>query len=762
MENKLKNFLLKYAVILSLILLLTISSFCCLLNNNKVVFAQDTYATFLKTWQTEISTQTESVVSSGNIGSLTITKDSTDLLDNPNFTVEIGADDTGDSMGDTYGSLLAYFKVNGNLYDCVIYSACDYIYAPANSSSLFGGLSACKTINIKSLNTTKCTNMGGMFSGCYLVKNLDLTCFETTNLLTIDNMFSDCASLKILDLSSFDLSNMQNCFGVMTNTKIGYIKCPSAIRSTGFTIALSQGITYTLNHQSSGNTIMMSSNTAGGILQATCYLYIKYVDSTYNQSFPYLYGDTILYASIPLETNITGYETDKIYYDEACTQVVDQDFQIMGEFLTTDNVFKQVLYVNTIPKSYTVSIDANGGEFSTTETTIDAKYGTDMPTLKSEQIPTLPQSIKVFTGFFANNDGTGTQYYNSDGTSASVWDVDTTSDIKIYAFYDYLSYDISFSSNGGYFGAAQDQITNQTKSVKFNSPMPTLDSAFLPTKTGYTFGGYYLSTDDQQTLYYGSDLAALKTESDLVAGQVLKAKWTALVFKITFDFGKGANTDTGTKIIYQKYGDGFYLDESCETTKLISIELPVLNLATFTGYYFGDEELCSIDEDGTILMSSTKFLQDQTMTAGWTKQMFKISFDTNGSYTVIDSVRVPFGDSFDLSTLKTPNKFCCALAGWSTSKSASDMVDQDFEMPTNDVTLYAIYKVDIAYVIIVALSGVLLLAVLVSIISVVKKKSRKQRIVRVIPNALFKTTEQLSDQNAENKDIIIKSRNGRK
>lgn len=100
------------------------------------------------------------------------------------------------------------------------------IYAPVDSTYLFGGLSNMTDIDFSNFNTSRVTTMNSMFYGAHSLTTLDLSNFDTSNVTDMTSMFHACTSLITLDLSNFDTSNvtkMQSMFHgceVMTSLRI--------------------------------------------------------------------------------------------------------------------------------------------------------------------------------------------------------------------------------------------------------------------------------------------------------------------------------------------------------------------------------------------------------------------------------------------------------------------------------------------------------------------------------------------------------------
>lgn len=62
--------------------------------------------------------------------------------------------------------------------------------------------------NIKNLDTSHVTDMGGMFCGCGTLTTLDVSNFNTASVTDMRSMFADCGALTTLDVSGFDTANV--------------------------------------------------------------------------------------------------------------------------------------------------------------------------------------------------------------------------------------------------------------------------------------------------------------------------------------------------------------------------------------------------------------------------------------------------------------------------------------------------------------------------------------------------------------------------
>ncbi|MBQ2954926.1 MAG: BspA family leucine-rich repeat surface protein [Clostridia bacterium] len=129
------------------------------------------------------------------------------------------------------GSVMAWVKPNGGLYDLYIGADGTVLAGPDTCRQLFKDYTSVKSIrfdgafdtsgaenmqmmfaycslltevDLSGLNTSKVRNMESMFYDCQQVKELHVTGFDTSSVETMRTMFYNCAALKQLDVSRFE------------------------------------------------------------------------------------------------------------------------------------------------------------------------------------------------------------------------------------------------------------------------------------------------------------------------------------------------------------------------------------------------------------------------------------------------------------------------------------------------------------------------------------------------------------------------------
>lgn len=157
-----------------------------------------------------------------------------------------------------------------------------------------------------------------------------------------------------------------------------------------------------------------------------------------------------------------------------------------------------------IPKNITVTLDRQGG---TGETQVTAKEGSAMPTIT---VPT--RTGYTFHGYYASKNGTGTKYYNADGTSAHKWD--RTGTATLYAHWTPNQYTVTFDMQNGIGGT-------ESATATYDDAMPEIT---IPTREDYAFTGYFSQPNGRGTKYYNADGTSAQAWN-ITSNTTLYAQW---------------------------------------------------------------------------------------------------------------------------------------------------------------------------------------------------------------------------------------------
>ena len=227
-------------------------------------------------------------------------------------------------------------------------------------------------------------------------------------------------------------------------------------------------------------------------------------------------------TSITHCTPATGYHLEG-YYTAATdgVKVLNADGSFASSAVTdyiTDGKWTKAgattLYAHYEPNTYDVILDVNGATTGSNQTVV-ATFDAAMPTIQKTSGDAITAPSKTgytFGGYYANNTGTGTQYYTNALASNHIWDV-ATNNTHIYAKWTANPYTITLTQSGetGYGSAGTASVT-----ATYDAALPTISS--LPTAAnGYAFMGYYTDHDGEGTQYYdatGTKLVASYTTAD--------------------------------------------------------------------------------------------------------------------------------------------------------------------------------------------------------------------------------------------------------
>ncbi|XMB73102.1 InlB B-repeat-containing protein [Mycoplasmatota bacterium WC30] len=384
-------------------------------------------------------------------------------------------------------------------------------------------------------------------------------------------------------------------------------------------------------------------------------------------------------VSEPADPTKTGYTFDAWYSDYALTSAYT--FTTMP----TDDI---TLYAKWIINSYTVEyLDWDSSVLQTA----DYNYGADLSGVTAPSNPTrtgytfsgwdstvpatMPASTVTITAEYTVNSYT-LEYVDYDGTvlqtadynygvdlsavsapgnptrtgyTFDVWDTSKpatmpASDVTITATYTINQYTITFDSNGG---SSVSPITQDYNTL-------VLEPA-EPTRTGYTFSGWYSDIG----------LTSAYTFTTIPAENItVYAKWTVNQYTITFN----SNGGTAVSAITQDYNSS--VSEPADPTK--------------TGYTF--DAWYSDSGLTTPYTFTTMPANSFTVYAKWTVNSYTLAYeDWDG--TVLQTASYNYGsDLSGVTAPSDPTRTGYTFTGWDLSLPAT--------MPANAITITAEYTIN--------------------------------------------------------------------
>ncbi|MBQ7996776.1 MAG: InlB B-repeat-containing protein [Paludibacteraceae bacterium] len=343
----------------------------------------------------------------------------------------------------------------------------------------------------------------------------------------------------------------------------------------------------------------------------------------------------------------TGYTFDGWATSATGGKVYNNQASISATSGDKGNVY---LYAHWVANKYTVSFNQQSGTGGSGN--ITATYDANMPTVS---VPT--RAGYTFQGYFDAASG-GTKYYNANGTSARTWN--KTANTTLYAQWTIVNYTIGYTLNGGSVNGNPTSYNVETNTFTLKNPTRTgytfkgwtgsngstaqttvqiakgstgnktytanwtagtytvtldrqggeggsgsvtatyaaaMPSMTKPTRTGYTFQGYFTEAKGAGTQYYNADGSSAKNW-DKIAATTLYAYWTPVPYAITYNLEGG--TDTGNPTSYTI------------ETETFTLKAPVREDYTFLGWTGSNGE--EVQLTVTIAKGST---EGKSYTAHW-------------------------------------------------------------------------------------------------------------------------------------------------
>jgi len=353
------------------------------------------------------------------------------------------------------------------------------------------------------------------------------------------------------------------------------------------------------------------------------------------------------------------------------------------------------IYAKFTPAVSTVTANANGGSIPSTDgwtgtgasATKSVTYGRTYGTL-----PTPTRNYYTFGGWYTDNT------YTSQVTSSTT--VTATTNHSIIAKWNSKIFKVDLNT--------QDANTYGTTEIyeKYGdgyyldssattSKMTTTSNGItIPTKRGYTFNGYYTSTNGQGTQIIDSTgkITSNATATEFVENDDdLYAYWTPSIIHLTLDPSPGTG---GTTDIYYTYGVSEFYTDRALTNRIYQIEKPTRPGFTLR-HYAGDGQHGGDNGERYIEYGSTHFAgdlasdiyEDATMHAYWDGVQYEVTLDANGGEESTYKY-VTYGNTY--GTLPEPTNVGTTFGGWYTDKTFTTQVTSSTTVTlTSDHTLYA-------------------------------------------------------------------------
>lgn len=343
------------------------------------------------------------------------------------------------------------------------------------------------------------------------------------------------------------------------------------------------------------------------------------------------------------------------------------------------------IFANWRPNTYTLSYDANGG----TGSLPSMFFYYDTPRK-------LPLNTFTRTGYQPKKDaewntrpdGTGTSYK----AYASVNNLTTehNGQVTLYANWEPVTAAITLDKQSGSGGMDTFYSKYETGFFSNSNCASALTSISLPTKTGYTFQGYFeaISGAGRQIIDYKGQFQI--NTSYYTKDAVLYAHYTPNQYKITFDKQGGTYGSNSVTVTYNEY--------------LPTAAPPIRNGYTFLGYYtkpngagtrfynehMASSQICQSAKDLTLYAywkdETNPSIQLKTDADGWTNQTITLTAAATDTGTGLKSVQLYQIAKNGNLTLMKETKNCNGVSEYNLT----------FANPTEGIIRYKAVATDIS------------------------------------------------------------------
>lgn len=328
----------------------------------------------------------------------------------------------------------------------------------------------------------------------------------------------------------------------------------------------------------------------------------------------------------------------------------------------------------------TVTFNPNGGTLGDSSGRYIRYNSSDLYTTATSDttivVPTVTRNYYTFDGWWTTDGGDsndpGQQIYDANGnlttTPIAEWTGEygwaATQDRTLYARWNGNVYKLNLNKNGGTNGSVT--VLNERygtgwrvgTSGNFNGSI-SLSGNKLPTKTGYTFVGYYDEATNGNPKGTFENGTWTTPESTAITGTTTwYAHWSKNQYTVTYACGLGdgaGSTDTAT--YDNDYTPKYLGAANCETS--------------LTGYYFNGWNVTpgsDIKPAGTAFQ--WKYTENKTFTARWVAKTYHITFDKNNGNGGTNEVWEVYGSHWHdasynhMQTIILPNKTGHTFAGY--------------------------------------------------------------------------------------------------
>ena len=357
----------------------------------------------------------------------------------------------------------------------------------------------------------------------------------------------------------------------------------------------------------------------------------------------------------------------QISFGVASTGIYTTTFTTKSSFNNSslDNLFRSYLSA-TLGYSYYVRFRISMFYSIPDIDTSNFSYATYGNTPSTMTLPTPTRAGYLFDGWYTSTS------YTTERTATST--VTSASNHTLYAKWNPKNYTINYNTNGG------NNISSGSYTVDDSSQTITLTT---PTRSGYTFTGYTITTNTSGSSSSISNKTALTIPANAYGNITLRANWQVSSLTVTFN-ANGGSVGTSSKTV--TYGSTYG-----------TLPTPTRSGYSFQGWYTSTSG-GSVVTSNTVVTSTT----NHTLYARWIAiTYYTYNKNVNGSTS---SASVPGHSLFDLGDVQDISSDI-RFNGWETNSTAyldvyTDLIYEYFggencgDIATRNRLAYSYYDTD--------------------------------------------------------------------
>lgn len=302
----------------------------------------------------------------------------------------------------------------------------------------------------------------------------------------------------------------------------------------------------------------------------------------------------------------------------------------------------QTLYAHWTANKYEVTFDPNGGSEvqASQEVTYDEAYG---------ELPTTTKDGYTLIGWF-------TEVEN--GTQVQSWTiVKITQDQTLYAHWQATEYTITYNLYSG---------TNSNLNPAMYSIEDEDITLFEPTKTGYTFDGWYADEE------FNAKVTTI--EKGTTGNKTFYAKWIAISYTISYELNGGNLGEHAPLSV--NYDEGLIIDFPTKVGYAFD-GWRVTGMDTSThlfGPNYSHTSSASVFVSAkTILFKNLRATSGNvTFEAKWIANTYTLTLDANGGSVTPISKEITYDEVY--GELPTPSRTGYTFNGWFTASDGGDEI----------------------------------------------------------------------------------------